>query len=386
MLVRHLDLSEWVAREEDRAAAAQVYDDNIALQLFDPVRMQLSIGVNNQWLNALRARNRDAWISVLLPKMLNLQTLYLDYSHSPVWTQLVFKRAGCGFRPFDTLPRFRFLSDVRLSANKAWGNWGVSLSCGIPFFKLPNVQRIAATKVVSWEMNPASTWHYAFPTPQHTSTVKEISIDRIDSCDELERWTNACQGLKTFHFGAWDDTSSANQTFDPVSLRAMLYASEPTLEDLTVTFNSLDSELPDHPDHQVPALNAWMRSLKRFRMLKHLHMRFPNLIDVSGRNNQDITDPDLLHTLANDLPESLETLVITDNYPEHFESLLRELTRLLQSKSKFPSLSRISLCMLARGLPDDNLPADLVRRSLVPLTALGQSVGVEVLSTVHTEP
>ncbi|KAL2828189.1 hypothetical protein BDW59DRAFT_143327 [Aspergillus cavernicola] len=291
----------------------------------------------SQWEMSLRNGNPDAWMALLMPLLINLRELHIEYTYSPDYFNKMLIRAAkkekdkvtsqklvkAAKKEKELVVPFQKLEEVYVT----WADTelGVSSCDLLPYFYFPSMRKLHGESVVERLAIPNHELLDGDEASEGFSSIEEIHLDCSNSSDGMEDWLRCCKALKSFsieHGGAMVSEESWN--------------SPPFAESLTRHKSTLEFLWLDISDHNDIDEEQWIGSLADYTALRDLHIRYPDLV---GMNEED-WEP--LHEISDLVPPSLRTLSIAGCGEDILHWLPGQLERLIESR-RTPHLVNLDL-------------------------------------------
>ncbi|RJE24193.1 hypothetical protein PHISCL_03460 [Aspergillus sclerotialis] len=236
-----------------------------------------------EWEVELADGSIDAWIALSLPFLSRLRSLHFAPYAGLTFINRTLARAAQGLEPFELTPVLTSLEEIYI-----WQCISDIVSPTVddilPWFDFPSLKKISGNGVLETG---------ELPIPEGDSSVTELELYASRCGLGMKALIESCQGLKSFKYTHAFPVDNHEPFAD-----SLVHAKD-TLEELWLDY--FDFKEPQGPVTQ----NHWIGSLKGFKQLRKLHVRFDNLFtkDPFGEPNQ---------MLAELLPPSIELLSITE--------------------------------------------------------------------------
>ncbi|GAB1216405.1 hypothetical protein ATERTT37_005619 [Aspergillus terreus] len=265
---------------------------------------RMGLPYSKRWIQELRDGTIDALVALLLAQLSNLRYLYLsgDFTRRTVLIGMVLQSAICedyGLPNFGRLQDVSFL--VPQGRDEAWDRKIKNTADVLPFFYLPNVQRMSASI-----QNPDEfRWSISrLPDPAKLVSLHLTHV-REGYLRELLAVTKKLRTLRWewyFDYGVEDQFTTP--IIDLPQIAAALSTVRDTLTDLTI-FADCDCD-PCGGDAFRPAVKTEgsLHSMINFEMLRNLQIPWAFLVGFV----QDMTK-----RLPDVIPKNIEFLIITDD-------------------------------------------------------------------------
>ncbi|CAG8233625.1 unnamed protein product [Penicillium salamii] len=276
----------------------------------------------------------EAWLGLLLVRLPNLRMIQFEHEVTELISDLLLK-AVMRQQPFQHGVPFPHLQEVR--ACVAWGASWIDSDFLTPFFQFPAVRRLYGTAI--GEKRPDNSLKkliHRVPCP-----VREIVIEEGYWCRGMLDWLALCTDLERISIGvefqADEYEIEEDEAFNAATFRVAILPFAKTLRSLRIWYgDSYNDQL-----EETEAVETPFGSLRAFTALQQLTFRHDHLIRLScdGATHRD-SEP-----LSDSLPQSLVSLEITDIVIDSHIELKSELSKLLLSRSSFPHLRQIRLCI-----------------------------------------
>ncbi|KAI9371615.1 hypothetical protein BJX61DRAFT_543493 [Aspergillus egyptiacus] len=285
--VQSLSLTAWAIEDDAERAAGRGREPYMArcnIDLFkELVREQPELfGQPEMWDRALEARNMDAFLAVILPRLTNLKSLAIEYFYHGTGT-LFEKVVERGAERGLLFPR---LEQVYIT----WYDTenGVITDKAIPFFSFPAMRRVGGGQV-----KKSCRDHSRNPKAVCISGVTEFDLLQ-SNCNGLIEWIELCRELKSFRL-VYGGAAVSFDRYAPVSFRDELALHKTSLEKLWIE--------PDENGFRGEA--EWIGSWVDYTKLRVLCLRLATLVELDEEEKP-------LRELGDLVPASLECLALLE--------------------------------------------------------------------------
>ncbi|MCJ1238243.1 hypothetical protein MMC14_006232 [Varicellaria rhodocarpa] len=305
-----------------------------------------SIDEEQLWLKHVSWNDmEDAVLALLLPALVNLETLDITLGHSRFYHYFgrMVKRAVRGEKPFDVRPPF-------ISLNMFLHNGGppIILFMGVEYFeyflKLPSIRSISGCDIES--VSPASSREVQGESSESIdpSSSSSVIVLKFDDClfetTEIARILRIPRALIWFIFVLRERCGKASHRVSFLAIREALKAQEHCLISLMLDTSPFFREgLRRMRGHVIP-----ITSLLSFQKLKVLVIHSVYVLGLRpNRSNTNSTDSMSCRRFASFFPKTLERLHFT-YYLEHLPRLMSALKYLVLHRSeRVPMLNMLYL-------------------------------------------
>ncbi|KAJ5101601.1 hypothetical protein NUU61_003823 [Penicillium alfredii] len=286
------------------------------------------------WMQDIKAGKPDAWLALIIPRLVNLQALWIVFpsvTKCPNHVTRMLARAVSKRPPFHTAPAFPALAEVYVSSSDLDGlTPGLVKSC----FSFASLRKVCG-------------WHVGNPRYNQTRNAQDRARDRLAAaprqslnltaldlrgCDHFGCLNNlvwTCNGLKSLHitcraFVDWRGNGPRQLVIGtPFSVLLSIDKHKHTLESILIDAHderaqaSYSQKVPlqiiqrRHPLARLCLKRGLHGCFVQFTTLKHLHFQLPSLVLLEYVHPKSVPT---LH-LKDCLSPSLETLHLVMAYP-----------------------------------------------------------------------
>ncbi|KAF2000923.1 hypothetical protein P154DRAFT_575626 [Amniculicola lignicola CBS 123094] len=320
----------------------------------------------SKWLAA--ADVEDALLALLLPKLVNLQTLDLETPIIPHYIETMFNRVGLKQKPFDTTPAFTKLKSILWAHddNKYGGN-----VVAAPFM-LPSVQSIFMHRTGSEDDEGDDAPYIDMPDKTSSVTHLELKDCRLDT-RMIEKMLAVPKQLKTFIYEVgWGHLSYCSISWP--AIRRGLELQKDSLEELWWDYPHDGINWSDDTDDTSP-----VQSFRDFEKLRRVRIAPDYVFGLrpDGKSYKRLLDllprpVEFLHIVHGDeYGVTLETPISSEK--AKMKTLYKSIEHLLAHKeTALPALRHLTFDTSLKKIKEDG-------DKIANLVKLAQSSGVEMV-------
>ncbi|KAL4804164.1 hypothetical protein BDV18DRAFT_162572 [Aspergillus unguis] len=308
-----------------------------------------SVEEKNEWVEALRRLDQDAWLALLLGSLPKLTTLSSNWRESAPWMTMMVSRAAYNNSALQQL--------TTLEVENADSKDNFATYLVLPFFHLPSLRSVSLTSVNDSEYIPRPADHPAMHAAPGTSPVESLTFN--EPCNGrygMNEIIRSCKNLREFVYEHEDQVKWGElyRVFRPRPFYGPLSAHSHCLEVLHLNnyAYSNDSDDDEEEDEGGPhPRDRWFGSLAGFSRLWDVHMRVANLLPLHPLDSHSGC------SLKDSLPPNLRWLCLSDCEEWHPTTVYGELLDLLSHRQTlFPKLEKVEIISCASE--DDTRKAD----------------------------
>lgn len=305
--VKNLYIYAW---EVSNGAKDFECDPNLISKLLDEIPQ--SDDERDEWEEDAKAGIADAWLGLMLPLLPNLQRIDIVLPFGSVYFNSILRKAALG-----DIQAFSKLEEAYISWHDTKN--AVASSFLMPFFHFPSMRKLGGSKIAEYDPITESefTGELAELPLIESSGITQIDFRGSNNTEAgMFHLIRSCKALKSFRLG-YGGVMTSDDDFHPRALVRSLERHKTSLERLWVEIDcDMVTEMEDEP---IP-------SLTEFSVLKHLHIRLPDLLDFH-QHGEALPQ----NQLKDILPPSLNILYLSWCSRAHLKYLPRQLDEMIQS-------------------------------------------------------
>ncbi|OGM46338.1 hypothetical protein ABOM_004792 [Aspergillus bombycis] len=301
-------------------------------EIFEPEEEEF----RSKWREHLLVPCEEAWLGLLLVRLTHLETIEFGHESSDLMSDIL-RKAARRQRPFhQTLP-LPHLREILFFSQYGDNSWMPS-DFLTPFFYFPAVRKIHGGPI--GESSPDDPDNMSLNINHSSRPVREFTVSMAFWCCGMLDWLASSTELEhialVLGYHRDDPDFPDGDMFQAPEFRSALLPFTGTLKTLRLEADhwSQDQCTSNIADDAGP-----FGSLKEFAVLEDLRMRYVHLVQPSTSDSTH----EMKRPLVDILPSSLRNLEVLEIEEDHYPDLLLGLSQLVQYRTSFPRLERITL-------------------------------------------